>query len=95
MTHYKKMAGTSAVFVFANSDKPSPVERDGMVWSDEELHLNELPEQRQEKPAMANALSLEGLEDYDIPENGDVRTVQSLAAKFIYLQRTHSWIQLA
>jgi hypothetical protein len=29
---YKKMAGTSAVFLREDYDGPSPVERDGMIW---------------------------------------------------------------
>ncbi len=92
---YKKMAGTSAVFVFADNNRPSPVERDGLCWTHEELHLEELSDQRREKPAMANALSLEGLEDYDPPQNGDLRQVTSLNGCFIYLQRTHSWVQIS
>ena len=91
---YKKMAGTAAVFVLADNSKPSPVERDGMCWTGEELHLEELSSQRRKKPDMANALSLEGLEDYDPPEDGDLRKVTSLNCWFIYLQRTHIWVQL-
>ncbi len=93
--HYKKMAGTSAVFVLADNHGPSPVERDGLVWTEDELHLSELNQTGQLKPAMANALSLEGLEDYDPPEDGDIRKVESLNYSFVYLRRTHSWIQLA
>ncbi|ARN76385.1 hypothetical protein BST96_11795 [Oceanicoccus sagamiensis] len=89
------MAGTSAVFVFADNAISSPVERDGMVWTGEELHLNELAQEFCKKPAMANALSLEGLEDYDPPEDGDLREVQSFGCHFVYLQRTHCWIQVA
>ncbi len=93
--YYKKMAGTSAVFVCDNNTKPSPVERDGMKWTAEELHMSEISPCQRNKPAMANALSLEGLEDYDPPEDGDVRVVDSLGCSFVYLQRTHSWMQLA
>ena len=39
---FKKMAGTRAVFVFADSDTPSPVERDGLIWTAQELHHEEL-----------------------------------------------------
>ncbi len=91
--HYKKMAGTSAVFVLADNANPSPVERDGLIWNAKELHIEELPLERKIKPPMANALSLEGLEDYDKPQNGDIRIVESLGYEFIYLERTHSWIQ--
>lgn len=95
VTHYyKKMAGTSAVFVCDDNSRPSPVERDGMKWTADELHMSEISQCRREKPAMANALSLEGLEDYDPPEDGDVRMVNSLECSFVYLQRTHSWMQL-
>ncbi len=93
--YYKKMAGTSAVFVFADNSISSPVERDGLIWSAEELHLNELVQPGNEKPSMANALSLEGLEDYDPPEDGDIRRVESFGCAFAYLQRTHTWIQVS
>ncbi len=91
---YKKMAGTSAVFVFADNAISSPVERDGMVWTRDELHLDELSSEYSKKPAMANALSLEGLEDCDPPEDGDLREVESFGCQFVYLGRTHSWIQV-
>lgn len=91
---YKKMAGTSAVFLSADFNKASPVERDGMVWSAEELHLEQLPLQCQEKPAMANALALEGLEDYDMPHDGDIRRVDSINAEFVYFDRIHGWVQI-
>ncbi len=45
---YKKMAGTSAVFLSANFEKASPVERDGVIWTSEELHLESLPKQWQQ-----------------------------------------------
>lgn len=91
---YKKMAGTSAVFLSADHVGASPVERDGMVWSAEELHLNELTSDRNAKPAMQNVLALEGLEDYDIPEDGDVRKVESVGTDFVYFDKIHAWIQL-
>lgn len=91
---YKKMAGTSAVFLSAEFNKASPVERDGMVWSAQELHLEQLPLQYQEKPAMPNALALEGLEDYDMPHNGDLRRVDSVNTEFVYFDRIHGWVQI-
>ncbi len=91
---YKKMAGTSAVFLSADYDGASPVERDGMVWSAAELHLQQLSDQRQLKPPMSNAIALEGLEDYDMPQNGDVRTVESIGAQFVYFDVIHGWVQL-
>jgi hypothetical protein len=91
---YKKMAGTSAVFLSADFAKASPVERDGMIWTAEELYLEQLPRQRQQKSAMANALALEGLEEYDIPNNGDIRRVESLGVEFIYFDLIRGWVQL-
>ncbi len=91
---YKKMAGTSAVFLSADFAKASPMERDGMIWTAEELHLEQLPSQRQPKSAMANALALEGLEEYDMPNNGDVRRVESIGAEFIYFDLIRGWVQL-
>ncbi len=88
------MAGTSAVFLSADFAKASPIERDGMIWTAKELHLEQLPYQRQQKSAMANALALEGLEDYDIPNNGDVRKVESIGVEFIYFDLIRGWVQL-
>lgn len=90
---YKKMAGTSAVFLSTDFDKASPVERDGMVWTVEELHLDKLPRENHRKPAMQTVLALEGLEDYDKPENGDIRSVDSVGSDFIYLQQISGWVQ--
>ncbi len=91
---YKKMAGTSAVFLSATFNKASPVERDGMIWTAEELHLEQMPFEYQEKPAMQNALALEGLEDYDMPHNGDVRRVESINAEFVYFELIRGWVQI-
>jgi hypothetical protein len=55
---YKKMAGTSAVFVSAQYPHASPVERDGMVWNSSELHVDDLPDDRRYKASMSNALAL-------------------------------------
>jgi len=92
---YKKMAGTSAVFLSATFDKATPVERDGMIWTAEELHLEQLPHVHQEKDAMPNALALEGLEDYDMPHNGDIRKVDSINAEFVYFDVIHGWVQIS
>ena len=91
---FKKMAGTSAVFLSADFEKASPVEREGKIWTSEDLQLEFLPKLRQQKPSMANVLALEGLEDYDMPENGDVRWVESIGAEFIYFDLVHGWVQL-
>ena len=89
---YKKMAGTSAVFLRNDYNGPSPVERDGLTWTAAELHLSELPELCQ-LPPMANVLALEGLEDYEPPSHGDTRMVNSLGVSFIYWQPIKGWIQ--
>lgn len=91
---YKRMAGTSAVFLREDYDGPSPVERDGMVWQAEELHLNELPDTLKPLDAMANVLALEGLEDYDPATHGDLRQVTSIGRRFVYLAPIRGWVQL-
>ena len=91
---YKKMAGTSAVFLREDYDGPSPVERDGMIWQAEELHLDELPGNFTPLGAMANALALEGLEDYDPATHGDMRRVDSVGEYFVYLDRNRAWVQV-
>ena len=90
---YKKMAGTSAVFLRENYDGQAPVERDGMVWQAQELHLEELPANLTPRDAMANVLALEGLEDYNPASQGDVRKVDSVGEYFVYLERIHGWVQ--
>ncbi|PCJ24982.1 MAG: hypothetical protein COA96_08285 [SAR86 cluster bacterium] len=92
---YKKMAGTSAVFLSASFNKASPVERDGLVWTAQELQLEKLAVEYQEKAPMQNALALEGLEEYDMPHNGDIRKVESINAEFVYFELLHAWIQIA
>ncbi len=92
--NYKKMAGTSAVFVSTEYSHASPVERDGMVWNSNELHLEDLPCERQQKAPMSNALALEGLEDYDKPSNGDMRYVESMGVNFLYFEKIQGWVQL-
>jgi len=37
------MAGTSAVFLREDHDNPAPVERDGLTWTADELHLRKPP----------------------------------------------------
>jgi hypothetical protein len=91
---YKRMAGTSAVFLLEDYDGPSPVERDGMVWQAEELHLDTLPPKTNAMPAMANVLALEGLEDYDPPTHGDMRRVESVGEDFVYLEQIKGWVQV-
>ena len=91
---YKKMAGTAAVFLSTDFEKAAPVERDGMVWSAEELHLDKLPTAHHRKPMMQTGLALEGLEEYDKPENGDLRCVDAVGTDFVYCQQISGWVQL-
>ena len=90
---YKKMAGTAAVFLSADFDKAAPVERDGMVWTAQELHLDKLPKERNRKPMMQTVLALEGLEEYDKPEDGNIRCVDSVGSDFVYFQLISGWVQ--
>lgn len=92
-TAYKKMAGTAAVFLRADYAGASPVERDGLIWAPQELHLEAWPAALKRCPPLANVLALEGLEDYDPPADGDQRHVASLAVDFVYLQRLRGWVQ--
>ncbi|WP_339896562.1 hypothetical protein [uncultured Gilvimarinus sp.] len=90
---YKKLAGTSAVFIDENYRNSSAQERDGLTWTAAELHLGDIPTQLARKEPMANSLALEGLEDYDPPESGDVRLVQCLNADFVYVASAKAWVQ--
>lgn len=93
---FKKMAGTAAVFVLADQHANSPVERDGLVWSESDLHMDALTKlNKQAKSTMATSLALEGLESYDPPSHGDVRMVAALKSEFIYNQTIKGWVELA
>jgi len=89
---YKKVAGTSAVFLKANHKGPSPVERDGLSWSADELNANELSA-KLFKPAVNSVLALEGLEEYDPPTDGDCRTVLSVGSSFVYVAKKKAWVE--
>ncbi|WP_041521657.1 hypothetical protein [Gilvimarinus agarilyticus] len=90
---YKKLAGTSAVFVDENNPNSSAQERDGLTWTAAELHLNGMPKRLVRKTPMANSLALEGLEDYDPPEAGDLRLVQCIHSDFVYVASSKAWVQ--
>lgn len=92
---YKKMAGTAAVFVHADQHANTPVERQGMIWNDEELQMNSIPDTLNRKPSIATNLALEGLESYDPPSHGDLRRVESLDAEFVYVKSIQGWVELA
>ncbi len=91
---YKKLAGTSAVFILDGYQGAAPVDREGMVWTESELHLDQMPSEQRPLAAMANGLALEGLEEYDPPTDGDVRQVSSLGVTFIYMGCIRGWVQL-
>jgi len=91
---YKKMAGTSAVFINANYAGAAPLERDGLLWTAEELHLDKQHLNAVQRMApIANALALEGLEEYEPASHGDVRFVSSIGVDFIYSAGIKAWIQ--
>ena len=89
------MAGTSAVFVDAQYPFASPVERDGEIWNESELGINtDKPSELRWKSPLPNTLALEGLEDYDPPEHGDARYIESQAVAFYYQGGKKAWVQL-
>lgn len=91
---YKKMAGTSAVFITSNFNAPSPVERDGLTWTESELHMPKARECLHWKPPMESALALEGLEEYDPPSAGDARYVNKLGIALVYIEKSKAWVAL-
>ena len=91
---YKKMAGISAGFLSADFTDESPVGSEGMIWNAEEIHLKQLPRNRQQKPAIATVLAFEGLEEYDIPLKGDFRTVVSIDVELNYFDLGRGLVQL-
>lgn len=91
---YKKMAGTSAVFVDETIIRGGALDRNGMSWSAEELHGDDVPKKLTRKSPMANSLALEGLEEYDPPSHGDVRALQCINEDFVYIQSAKAWVQL-
>lgn len=89
---FKKMAGTAAVFIRADLHANSPVERDGMIWTVDELKLDSLNAVTP-KPSMATSLALEGLEEYDPPAHGDLRPVSALGTAFVYVEPIKGWVE--
>jgi len=94
MRTYKKMAGTSAVFIPTYFATPSPVERDSMTWTDTELSMSESPLTLLWQPAMDSSLALEGLEEYEPPKNGDARYVKNLGIAFVYIGKIRGWVAI-
>lgn len=91
---YKKMAGTSAVFIPAEFNQASPVERDGLVWTAAELSMPDSPQSLHWKPPLDSSLALEGLEEYDPPSAGDARYVAKLGIGFVYIAKIRGWVAL-
>jgi hypothetical protein len=91
---YKKMAGTSAVFVAADHGGPLPVERDGMAWTGQELGLDSCSRVLHWREPMDSSLALEGLEEYDRPAQGDARYVDKLRTAFVYINKIHGWVEI-
>ena len=91
---YKKMAGTAAVFVASDYSGPSPVERDGMSWTVEELGLIDANKTLRWRAVIDSSLALEGLEEYDPPTAGDARYVTKLGVAFVYIAKIRGWVQI-
>jgi hypothetical protein len=94
INYYRKMAGTAAVFVLAEKHANSPVERDGLLWDAQELHIDQSPQTLNRKLEIATTLALEGLETYDPPSHGDVRQVTALNTDFVYIGATKGWVEI-
>lgn len=94
MRQYKKMAGTSAVFIPADFPAPSPVERDSFVWTEVELSMPLSAQPLRWKPPMESSLALEGLEEYDLPGEGDARYVNNLGIAFVYIGKIRGWVAI-
>lgn len=89
---YKKMAGTSAIFIPADFASASPVERDGLQWTDAELSMPSSPKALQWKPPLQSTLALEGLEEYEPPVCGDARYIIHLGMAFVYIEKIRGWV---
>lgn len=91
---YKKMAGTSAIFIPVEFSSASPVERDGLVWTDIELNMPNNPMPLQWQEPLASTLALEGLEEYAPPSPGDARYISNIGIAFVYVGETRAWVAL-
>lgn len=94
LREYKKLAGTSAVFVSTDHRGSSPIERDGLVWKEDELGIDGLSHVLRWMPPLDNVLALEGLEDYDPPKAGDARYINSLHCAFVFVEKIRGWVEL-
>jgi hypothetical protein len=91
---YKKIAGTSAVFIPADFDHVAPMERDGLIWTAEELSMPTTAQRLLWKPPLESSLALEGLEEYDPPNDKDARFVNKLGTAFVYIGKIRGWVAL-
>lgn len=91
---YKKMAGTAAVFIPEDFSHASPVERDGLVWTDAELGMPASPQTLQWMPPLESTLALEGLEEYDPAKEGDARYIHNLGVALVYIGKIRGWVAL-
>jgi hypothetical protein len=90
---YKKMAGTSAAVVPADLSGPSPIERDGLAWT--ELSMPSSRQVLKWKPPIDSALALEGLEDYKPPAAGDARYVANPGTALVYIGKIRGWVAIS
>jgi hypothetical protein len=91
---YKKMAGTSAVFISEDFSYASPVERDGLVWTDAELGMPSSPQTLKWMPPLESTLALEELEEYDPANDGDARYINNLGIALVYIGKIRGWVAL-
>lgn len=91
---YKKIAGTSAIFIPADFASSSPVERDGLAWTDSELGMPTIPQPLRWQPPLESTLALEGLEEYDPANDGDARYINNLGIALVYISKIRGWVAL-
>lgn len=91
---YKKMAGTSAIFIPADFSSSSPVERDGLAWTDAELSMPSAPQPLHWQPPLESTLALEGLEEYNPANDGDARYINNLGIALVYIGKIRGWVAL-
>ncbi|MEN0036870.1 MAG: hypothetical protein AAGC78_07365 [Cellvibrio sp.] len=91
---YKKMAGTSAIFIPADYASSSPVERDGLAWTDAELSMPSSPQSLRWQPPLESTLALEGLEEYNPANDGDARYINNLGIALVYIGKIRGWVAL-
>lgn len=91
---YKKMAGTSAVFISSQFEQAAPVERDGLTWTETELGLRQQPLALRWQAPLQTTLALEGLETYDPARAGDARYVIQMGMAFMFVEKIRGWVAI-